>query len=359
MRHLDGPPDWLLLGTNHRHATVEQRGRLAIGAGALPVWLDELRRRAGNRSAIDGVFVLSTCNRLELYVDTRDPAAAEREIRLAMAGHAGADLLTPGETSYRLVGDAAVEHLYRVACGLDSLLVGEAEILGQLRDAAAMARSAGALGPRLDALVTSAVHVGRRARLQTRIGVGATSASGAAVVLAEQALGSLKGVSALVIGAGHAGRLALSRLAKRRPARLWLANRTRETAEAPARRARAEVCALDDVPGLLASMDVVIAALTLESGQPLVTPEVAAAAIGTRPSRPLLFVDLSVPAAVAADVGGVSGVRRFDLDSLRHVQTASAASRQREIPRVEALIQQALAGVREASAGNFAADLSV
>ena len=336
--------EFLLVGLNHRVASVEDRGRLALPADRLPGWLAALVSRS---TTIREAFALSTCNRLEIYVAATDLHAAEDAIRDAMAARAGVDLLAPGGPRYRLAGDAIVEHLYRVACGLESMLVGEAEIVGQVRDAGAIARGAKTLGPQLDRLVTSAVELGRRVRQETRIGVGATSAAGAAVVLAERELSGLKGKSALVIGAGHAGRLALGRLAKRRPAKLLVANRSLTAAEPAAQKYRAQLHPLTDVPSLLADADVVIAAITADS--PVVTVADISAAMARRPGRALVVIDLSVPAAADPGITAIEGVRRFDLESLRDVQAASAAGRAREIPRVEALIRQALAGPEAAT----------
>jgi glutamyl-tRNA reductase len=329
--------DLLAIGTNYRTADAEWRRRLAIPAADLPAWLADATRHP----ALSEIFVLSTCNRVELYVATPDVRAAERELRRSLAPGAGEDLFAEASRWYRLTDEGASRHLCRVACGLDSMLVGEAEILGQVRTAVELARGTGTLGATLQRVAAAALEAGRRARTETGIGRGALSAAGAAVTLGERHFGSLEGRAALVIGAGHAARLALTRLAKRHCGRLIICNRSREHGQELARLAGAEALALDAIPAVLAGVDLAIAAVP--SPTPIVTRESLRQTTGR--TRPLVIVDLGMPPGVDPDVARESWITWYGIDDLRQVTDETAERRRREIPRVEAIAAEEAARV--------------
>jgi glutamyl-tRNA reductase len=318
----------ILVGTSHRVADAAFRGRLAFAPADAERWL----RDAGASPDLGELLLVSTCNRTEVYAVGADAGRAETAVRAAVVRARGGDWLAPGPHRYRLHGAAAARHLCRVACGLDSLLVGEPEILGQVRAGAALARGAGALGPVLDRLARAALDAGRRARTETRIGVGATSAAAAAVALAERALGGLAGRDALVIGAGQAASLALDRLARRKPARLRIVNRTPEAARRLAA-GRAEAHGLDALPALLAEADAVIAAAS--APEPLVTPATAGPALAARAGRPLVVVDLCVPPVIDLGLTAAPPVTLYGVDDLREAVGRTLDARRREAPLVE------------------------
>jgi glutamyl-tRNA reductase len=327
----------LLVGTSYRIADTAWRSRLAFAPADLTAWLQDTVRDP----AIAQLFVLSTCNRVEVYAATTDIGTAGIALRQAIVRHTGDDLFGPGPHCYLLAGGAAARHLCRVACGLDSMLVGEAEVLGQLRAARDIAIDAGTVGREIDALLSAALTAGRRARTETSISVGALSAAGAAVALAEKRLGSLAGRDALVIGAGHAARLALMRLAKRRPRALIVANRSREHAEALAARVGADVQPLDAVPRILCQVDVAIAAT--QSPAVIVTTEGLRSIMTSDSARRLAIVDLGIPPNIEPGVGSLPGVTLDGLDDLRAITDETAQRRQLEIPRVEAIAAEAAA----------------
>lgn len=321
----------LLVGTSYRIADTAWRSRLAFAPADLAPWLKATVRDP----ALAELFVLSTCNRVEIYAATSDIGTAGIALRQAIARRTGEDLLGPGPHCYLLAGGAAVHHLCRVACGLDSMLVGEAEVLGQIRAAREIAVAAGTVGQEMDGLLSAAMTAGRRARSETGISVGALSAAGAAVALAEKRLGSLAGRGALVIGAGHAARLALTRLAKRRPGKLIVANRSTEHAEAIARLVGADVQPLDAVPRILCQVDVAIAAT--QSPGVIVTAEGLRSVMTFDPARRLAMVDLGLPPVIEPGVGSLPGVSLDGLDDLREITDETAERRTREIPRVETI----------------------
>lgn len=343
----------LLLGTSFRIASADWRGRLAFAPAEAGLWLGA----AAGEPGVEELLLLSTCNRSEIYAIGADDEVSEAVVRRAVVAARGGDWLAPGPHRYRLTGEAAAQHLCRVACGLDSLMLGEPEILGQVRDAAVAAREAGTLGPRLDALVRAAVAAGRRARSATRIGVGATSAAAAAVTLAERASGGLSGRRVVVIGAGQAGRLAVSRVAKRRPSSMAVANRTIEAGRAAAGLAAGVTAhGLEAVPALLASADVVIAAVGVP--EPVVSRASLEVAMHGRAHRPLVVVDLGVPPAVDPAAATLPGLTLHGVDDLRTVLDRTVADRQREAPHVEAIAAAEASGVVEAwrAAGPGAGD---
>src|SRR6187397_2199063 len=212
--------DLLLLGLSHRTASVDDRGFAAARVGAdAAAWLTRVHEAAG----LAEVAVVATCHRLEVYAVASDLRAAEAGLR-DLFGEAHAERL------YARTGPDAALHLSRVACGLDSMIVGEAEIAGQVRRAAAVARSAGTLGPYLEAVMAGALAASGRARSETGIAQGVMSAASASVALAAATYGSLADRSLLVVGAGQTGRLALSRAARAPHGRLIVASRSEKHA---------------------------------------------------------------------------------------------------------------------------------
>ena len=319
----------LLLGTNHRTATVDQRGRLAAsinGAG-------EALLEKSTGSGIAELMVLGTCHRVEFYVVARDLDAAETWVRAYVARVASEDLLAPGEARYRLTGEAAVAHLCRVASGLDSMIVGESEIAGQLRRAMGDAIAVGAAGVLLERTVAGALRASGRARSETRIAAGAMSAATAAVTIVEQMLDALGSTRVLVIGAGQAGRQALARLAKRGAGQLTIASRSERHARAAADATGALAIGLEHLPSALVCVDAVIAATV--SPTLLITPDTLVAAT----PRPRLFVDLSMPRVIDPAIAAIDGVTLRTVDDLGDIVRASTAKRASEIPRVEAIVR--------------------
>ncbi len=319
----------LLVGTSHRVADVATRERLAALVG------HDARRAMPSAPAVAEWLVLATCHRVECYAVAGDPAAAERDLlaRFGHDGHAGADSETNAPIYVRH-GRAALEHLCRVACGLDSVIVGESEISGQIRRAVAQARAAGTIGPYLDRAVAGALRASGRARTETGIARGAISAASAGVLLACSMTGSLADRTVLVIGAGQAGRQALARLRRVDVGRLLVASRSPHHAHKAAEASGAEVLPFDRIGQAIAETDVLIVAVQAP------TPVVAASDCRRAPGKPLLVVDLSVPRGIEAAAADLEGVTVRTIDDLGDIARASLARRAEEIPRVEALARE-------------------
>ena len=316
------------LGLSHRTAPVELRERLST-----------LGPEAGRCPAVEEHAVLSTCYRVELYAYLEDGVEEAREELLGVLaeGHGVArDLLV--DHLYVHAGEDVARHLCRVAAGLDSLVLGEAEILGQVGDAFEESRAGRTSGPVLTLLFRTAIAAARRARAETAIGANPATASSMALALAAGALGGLRERRALVVGAGRIGLQTLKAVSGRRIADVAVANRTRERAVETAASFGATVYGLDELERALAWADVVVSATSSET--PVVTAAAVQAAMSGREERPLVLVDLAVPADVERDAGDVTGVRLFDVDDLRAGLDDAMSSRLREVPAVEAIIEE-------------------
>jgi glutamyl-tRNA reductase len=323
-----------LVGTSHRLAGVEHREPLhAMGAAVRAALADR-----PSDSAIAEGFVLATCHRAEIYLIAHDMAAAEAELAARLHCNRGVGLFA-GVPSYRLTGEAAIAHLCRVTAGLDSLILGEAEISGQVRRAAAAARENGSLGVYLDRVVAGALGASGRVRSETHLAEGASSAGAAAVALAGRLAGGLSGRRVLVVGAGDAARLAIARLARDPAIALTIASRSAKHARdaATAFTPDAEVIGLDAVAAALPATDVVMAAVNAAS--PIVHRDHVQRAIDARDGRPIVFVDISMPRAIDPAVADVDGAVLRTVDDLGDVVAEVAARRRREVPGAEAIVR--------------------
>jgi glutamyl-tRNA reductase len=321
----------VLVGISHHQAPVELRERAALDperARALALTL------AGERGE---AVCLSTCNRTELYLAEEAPDEAERKAEAALL--ALEEELGP--SLYRLRDEAAALHLFRVAAGLDSMVPGEGEILGQVRGA----HEAGATGPILDRLFRDALHAGKKARTETAIGESPASVSSAAAALAEQVFGELRGRTVLVIGAGEAGELAIKSLRARGAAIAFVANRTRERAAELARQFGGEPLSLQAVAGSLQDVDVVLSS-TSSSGWTLTRDEVARA-LHVRRGRPLFLIDLAVPRDLDPAIHELDGCYLYDIDDLEAVVAETLAGRRREAERAETIVADEAERFRE------------
>jgi glutamyl-tRNA reductase len=303
------------LGLSHRTAPVELRerlGALGVGAERCPV----VREHAS----------LQTCYRVELYArltggveDARD----ELVDALATTHDVPRELLL--DHLYVHAGEDVARHLCRVAAGLDSLVLGEAEILGQVGAALAEGGARGTVGPWLELLFRTAITAGRRARSETRIGANPATASSMALALAEGGLGDLRETNLVVVGAGRVGGRTLAVAAGRGIVNTTVANRTRERAVEAAARFGGHARSLAELEDALADADVVVTAMT------------------GRPERPLVIVDLAVPGDVERDAGEIAGVRLFDVDDLRVGLDDAMAARLHEMPEVERIVEEEVA----------------
>ncbi len=319
----------LLLGVNHRTAPLEVRERLVYPRGEAATAVQQLK----NGGSLGQVMLLSTCNRTEVYAvaEETEPAAARiRELVFAPK-------IEDRGYVYQQRDRQAIEHLYRVACGLDSLVVGEAQILGQVRDAYELSRASAATGAVLHRLLSGALRVGKRARRETEIGAGAVSVASIAVELSEKVFGELSGRRVLLIGAGENGEVCAQHLLGKKIASLTIANRTREKAEALATHLGGEVVAFDALAEAMGDVDVVVS--TTGAPEAVINAKMVREAMRKRDQTALVLLDIAVPRDVDPEVDAIPNVFRFDLDALQEIAAKNLEHRAAEIPRVEALVQ--------------------
>ncbi len=318
-------PPILCLGLNHHTAPVALRERLSCSLVAITAQLPA-------DTAVLELAVLGTCNRVELYAVIQPHVAAPKLFLLNLL--AQANQVDPAEFMeyvYFMTGDTAVNHLLRVAAGLESLVLGEPQILGQVTDAYMTAVNQHTIGPVINALFKTAIRAGKRARAETTIGSNPASVSSVAIALAQQTLGPLDHRQILVIGAGQMGRLALKALRQRGLSHIAVANRTVARAQALTAAWGGPAYGLDELPTAIANADVVITAVS--SSQPLI----GSSTIAPR-ARPLVMVDIAVPRNVDTAVATLPHVRLYDVDDLQATLDESLAARQAEIPYVEQII---------------------
>lgn len=316
----------IVVGVNHRTAPIELRERLALPARGVGAALDELAERTGAREAV----ALSTCNRTELYLVEGDSEAVPGA--LAWIGERLAT--SPDPIAYVRREREAVAHCYRVAAGLDSMILGEAQIQGQVREAWEVSRAHA--GPMLNRLFQSALGVGTRVRTETAIGRGAASVSSAAVQLAKKIFGSLAGRRAMVLGAGDMAELALECLTSEGVRATLVANRTHDRAVKLAEVHGASAVRYDECWAHLHEVDVLLAS-TAARGTVVKRAHVAPA-MALRGDRPLCILDIALPRDVDSDVGTLANVFLYDLDDLQAVVASSLERRQAELPAAERLI---------------------
>jgi len=312
-----------LVGVSHHRAPIELRERVALDLDACRA----LAERLGGEAV-----VLSTCNRTELYLARGEDAEEEAVAAVTeLAGDRAADLAA---ALYRLRDEAAALHLFRVAAGLDSLVPGEGEILGQVRSAF----EAGAPGPLLDHVFRQALHTGRRVRIETAIGESPASVPSAAAALAQQVFGELHGRRVLLLGAGKISEATARNLVSRGAEIAVVANRTLAHGEDLARKLGAQALALDAVAAELEHADVVVSA-TSAAGL-VVSQETVARALRARKGRPLLLVDLAVPRDLDPAINGLEGCFLYDVDDLRAVVEETLSGRRGEAASAERLVTE-------------------
>jgi glutamyl-tRNA reductase len=332
VRDLGADGRLLVVGLSHRTACVEQREKARLAEPAAASLLGALLRHP----AVGESAVLSTCNRTELVAIVADPAWGEAVLSQALVDHSRIDQDELAEARYVHGDRVAARHLFRVAAGLDSMVLGESEVQGQVRAARELAREAGTLGPFLDRTFAHALRAGRRVRAQTLVAAGAVSVSSVAVDLARVALGDLRDRRALLVGAGRAAEAAARALLGQGLAEVVVANRTPATASRLAARFGGRAADLDALADDIAAADVVIS--STDAARTIVDASSVARALERGRERPLVLIDIAVPRDVDPRVGELPGVRLYDIDDLRRVADANLEGRRREAVRAEAIV---------------------
>lgn len=344
----------VVVGLNHRTVPLDVLERMTVDARQLPKALHDLRSRPHLSEAV----VLSTCNRTEIYAQAERYHGALDDVRTFLTDLSGLNVDAFADHLYAYHDDMAVAHLFKVAAGLDSAVVGESEILGQVRAAVDAAKAEGAVTSELDRLFTAALAAGRRARVETGIGRGTTSVSQAAVAMAADRLGSLEGRRILVLGAGEIGAGMAAALAGTDGLEeILVANRTRSRAVELAKRIGGRVVDFGELGSALVEVDLVLTSTGASSM--IVDADDVAAVMEERRCRPLLMVDVAVPRDVDPAADQIDGVTVLDMDDLRAFADASLADRRREIPLVQTILANEVARYHERVAAREVAPLIV
>jgi glutamyl-tRNA reductase len=324
----------ITLGISHKTAPVQLRERLALTQAAIPGFLREVAAHPDVHETV----VISTCNRTELTLVVGDPVAAESGVLGMLAQRAQVRPTELAERIYSPRNCDAARQLFRVCAGLESMIVGEAEVQGQVKRAYEEALAAGTTGPLTNRLFTAALQAGKRVRSETSIGLGRASISSVAVDLAMSALGGVADRHVVIIGAGETSELTARALADRGVQTLFVANRHADRARAMAGRFGGGVVALDELPAALERADVVVASTA--SPHPILGEEELELVMRARDGRPLLLVDIAVPRDIDPACGDLTGVTLYDMDDLQAAVAHTISVREAEARRAEEIVEE-------------------
>jgi len=318
-----------LIGVNHKTAPIELRERIAISRDQLPEVVSAL-------AAVPGVtecMIVSTCNRVELLAAVESP---QTDLIGFLRNYFSLDPQVLDPHVYQQYDQDAVRHLFRVASSLDSMVVGEPQILGQVKEAFAVARSAGTIGGQLEHLLQGAFAAAKKVRTETEIGSNSVSIASVAVDLARKIFGSLQGRTVFLVGAGKMSELAARHLVQQGAGTILVTNRTQERAERMAEQFRGRVVPFDQLYDAATQADIVIS--STGAPHPIFRPEHGQAFMHRRRNRPMFFIDIAVPRDVDPAVNKLDGIFVYDIDDLQQVAAAHMAERSREASDAEALV---------------------
>ncbi len=321
----------LVAGLNHKTSPLGLLERTAFTRSGLPEAIGILRDRVGQ------AVVLSTCNRTEIYTICEQADTTADEIRLFLADFHDLDVEELAAHTYQRTDLDAVRHLFRVTSGLDSMILGESQILGQVRSALTLAADAKAVQVPLSRVFHGAIRTGRRVREETDLGRNALSVSFAAVRLAQRVLGTLQGARVLLVGAGEAGKLVARALHMSGVSEIVVANRTLERGEEVARPLQGRAVGFDDISSIVREADIVVTAT--EAPGYVISSELLASVAQERVDRPLFVFDLGVPRNVDPDGGSLDGVTLFNIEDLSTVAEENVAKRAEAAVEAEKIVE--------------------
>jgi glutamyl-tRNA reductase len=324
----------LAIGVSHKTAPVEVRERLALSDARAADFLRDLRGSGDVQEAV----AISTCNRTELYLVVGDPVEAEGTALAMLSSHAGIRPTGLASAIYSHRNCDAARHLYRVTAGLESMIVGEAEIQGQIKRAYEAALTKETVGPLTNRLFTAALATGKRVRSETAIGERQLSLPAVAVALARELLGPLAGRQVVIIGTGETSELTARALADSGGRMLFVASRRRDRAIALAGRYGGTSVSFDELPQALATADIVVAATA--SPHALIEMRELTEVMGDRGGRPVLLIDLAVPRDIDPACAEIEGVSLYDIDDLQAVIARNRRVRQAEARKAEGIIEE-------------------
>ena len=324
----------LVVGLSHKTAPIELRERLHVPERDLVGPLEAL----GLEPPILERVILSTCNRVEVYAVAEEAEPARQAIEALLGSRAHLPAAAIADHLYRHRAGDAVRHAFRVAASLDSLVVGEPQILGQVKEAYQAAVAAGAVGPVLSALMERALRVGKRIRTETALGASPVSVASVAIELARQIFGTLAGRTVLLLGAGEMSEAAAQHLKEDGVSAILVSNRRYERAVELAGRLGGRAVRFDQFKEEVLSADIVIASTA--APHPILTRADVEQIIRARRQRPLFLIDIAVPRDIAADVNAIDNVYLYDIDDLEAVAAANRKVREKETTFAEAIVER-------------------
>jgi glutamyl-tRNA reductase len=324
-------------GLNHRSAPVELREQLAVEEDKLRELIRDVQGTGAAREAV----LISTCNRVEVYAVADAPGEARAAVFRRLCQHRGLDHGAVEALLYTHLDDEAVRHVFRVASSLDSMMVGEPQILGQVKDAFALAQACETVGPTLHTLFSQAFAVAKKVRTDTDIARHAVSVSFAAVELAKKIFAGLTGRAVLLVGAGKMSELAARHLVDQGAFPVYVVNRTWARAQELARALAGTAVPFAELDVALGSVDIVVT--STGAPEPVIHRSLVQRVMHGRRGRPLFFIDIAVPRDVEAAVGTLDDVYVYDIDDLKQVVDANLRERAREAQRAEALVDREVA----------------
>lgn len=318
-----------LIGVNHRTAPLEVRERLAFSEKRLPQALERLAAHPG----VEEAMIVSTCNRVELLARCKNGGA---DLRGFLDGYFATEAGDFGKHLYEYKDQDAIRHLFRVTSSLDSMVVGEPQILGQMKEAYAVARAVGTVNSQLDALVTRAFAVAKKVRSDTAVASSAVSVASVAVDLAKKIFGDLKGRSVYLVGAGKMCELAARHLVAHGAGTIFVANRTHERAQKLAEKFNGQAIRWDELHNTADRADIVLTS----TGAPVAVfkREHVERFMARRKNRPMFFIDIAVPRDVEPAVNKIDGVFVYDIDDLQQVVASHISDRRREAQKAEDIV---------------------
>ena len=338
----------IVFGLNHNTAPVEVREKLSIPDESLPVVLHKLR--SGH---IEEAVIVSTCNRTEIYFCSQDKDPAIHEVRDILFDQSGIEENQMDSYSYLLLDQEAYKHLFLVASGLDSMVIGEPQILGQVKDAYRLANLHNSTGYFLDKAFHKTFNVAKRIRTETRIGYNPVSISSMAVELSKKIFGDLSQKQILVIGAGEMCEIALRHFKKEGLSEIFIANRTYQNAQRLAEEIVGTPYSFQDISDLLAKVDMVLSSTGAETA--IIDRKLVNPIMKRRKNRPLFFIDIAVPRDVDPEVNEIENVYLYDIDDLKELSQKHLSDRLKESEKAQMIIEEETAvfadALKQADAG--------
>jgi glutamyl-tRNA reductase len=323
----------IVFGLSHNTAPIEAREKLYIPETAAPAMLEELKKHG-----IDGTIILSTCNRTEIYSSGNTMEGSLRAIRVTLIDRFGIQPEWLDNYTYTLFDEEAYRHLFRVAAGLDSMVVGEPQILGQVKDAYRLSTLHNSTGFLMDRVFHRTFSVAKRVRSETKIGYNPVSISSMAVELSKKIFISLNRKKILAIGAGEMCEIALKHFKKEGVSEIFVTNRTFQSAQRLAEEYMGIPCAFDEIPELLTRVDMVLSSTGAE--RPIISKDLVTSVMKKRKSRPLFFIDIAVPRDIDPLANKIENVYLYDIDDLRGLSQQHLSDRTKESEKARTIIEE-------------------